>query len=249
MLTEKDIAKQIATNVAQKTSLFVPVETSVTATTSGNELHIDGLNGEYTISGAQDTDDFSKACINDTHVFTDGVAKLEEYLGDEKTHQVKATKQKVLIEIDRESAYAFINSSGDNRGNVIILYKVSESSDSPDEVWGLGEDQRYNVNHTFGVIFKISMPREFMKKEGSSYGELHSILRQFVVGIQGDSVSSVVRYISTQDFGYEGDDSYFVDMLFGYSGQDTVMDTELLERMKSFTVSIEAKADYNSKKE
>lgn len=237
MLTERELATRIATNVAQKINLFSGKDERVNARLSGNKIKIDGFRGTYTLRGAVGTEQYSAAVVNDTHFFSgDGEAEVEAHLGTEETEQlVTATEQKVEIHINEEMALKHVmGETGGDVGNTIVLYNFGEKGiDHPPK---RGDYVDYSVRLSFGVIFRMQLPEDLMEESNSfGYTKLHNLLRNCVVGVYEDDegVSSQVQFVDTRNAWYVDEGSYAVNMLFEYETCDVeIGEKEIPARLK-----------------
>ena len=75
------IAKRIKFMLSWQTDVFCQEIQEKQASLVSNEVSIDGLNGEYAITGSTH-DVATSAVVNNVLTFVDGVAKVNGFLGD-----------------------------------------------------------------------------------------------------------------------------------------------------------------------
>ena len=225
------LTKRIKTNVAQYTKLF-DIETidNVVVKTKNNVITIDGFEGEYTLSGGEDSI-ASKGCINDTLIFDNGQCVTPCYFGDNEVehNNIIAHKVNTGTAFKREVALELIVDT--KIGNSIIVYIGSTTNTSGRERSSISEDLVLKVAYTVGVLFKVDA------KQVDELGCINydGLFINSVVGAKKDG-TTMVEFKSVVDRFYAGD-SYVVDMEFGYT-DDMFMKQAFIDGLKHFDSTI-----------
>lgn len=223
------IVKHIKTRIAQHTQLFDVESQDVIAITQNNVIEVDGLDGEYTLSGGE-LGIASAGCINDTHLFDNGQVVTSCFFGDDKTnHNVKARKLNVGHAFKRDVAFqAIIDTKLENS---IIVYVGSASALSDQHLGTESEDMALKVGYTIGVMFKANA--EQIKDLGcTNYDKLFI---NSVIGARKEG-SSLVKFNNVIDRFYAGD-SYVVDIDFSYN-DEMFMEDSFLNGLKHFDTTL-----------
>lgn len=217
--------KHIKTNVAQFTQLFDVETQSVLATTQKNVIFIEGLNGEYTLSGGVDGI-ASKGCINDTYNFVDGRVETDCYFGDtQNSVKLIAHKVNVGVAITRELAHEMI--LDEKVGNGIIIYIGSMRNATQTTNMSISEDLTLKVSYTIGVMFKINTQQ--MKEIGCINADIAFI--NSVLGVKSKT-SSLIKFNSVVSRFFSGR-NYIVEYDFTY--EDIMLFNDIIiRRIKQF---------------
>jgi len=147
------IVKQIKTRIAQHTYLFDVHTQDVVAVTQNNVIRVDGLDGEYTLSGAE-LGVASAGCLNDTHLFESGQVVTSCFFGEvETSHNMKARNLNVGHAFKREVALEAVVDT--KAGNSIIVYTGSARALTTRDKGTESEDMTLKVGYTIGVMFKV----------------------------------------------------------------------------------------------
>lgn len=219
------IVKHIKTRIAQHTQLFDVESQDVVAITQNNVIEVDGLDGEYTLSGGE-LGIASAGCMNDTHFFDNGSVVTNCFFGDDETnHNVKARKLNVGNAFKRDVAFEMIIDT--KSGNSIIVYVGSASALSDQHLYTESEDMSLKVGYTIGVMFKANL--EEIKELGCT--DYDKLFINSVIGARKEG-TSLVKFNNVIDRFYAGD-SYVVDIEFSYI-DEMFMDESFLNGLKHF---------------
>lgn len=223
------IVKQIKARMAQHTYLFDVSSVDVVAVTNGNVISVTGLDGEYTLSGAE-LGIASAGCMNDTHLFSAGSVVTDCFFGEgDISHNVKARKLNVGHAFKRDVALEAIVDT--KSGNGIIVYTGSARSLSNKDKSTESEDMTLKVAYTIGVMFKVDAKQ--MEEFGCT--DYDKLFINSVIGARKEG-TTLVKFGSVVDRFYAGD-SYVVDMEFGFVDQ-MFMDDNFLSGLKHFDATI-----------
>ena len=225
------LTNKIKTNIAQQTKLFdLHTIENITVKTKNNVIIADGLNGEYTLSGAIGSV-ASKGCINDTLIFDNGQCVTECYFGDIeiKHNHITAHKVNIGTAFKREVALEIITDT--KTGNSIIIYIGSARNTSADERSSTSEDLSLRVAYTIGVLFKVNA------KQIDQLGCINydALFFNSVVGAKKDG-ATMVEFKSVVDRFHAGE-SYVIDIEFGYT-DNMFMNQAFIDGLKHFNSTV-----------
>lgn len=221
------VVKYIKKNIAQHTHLFDLNTQNKVANVHSNVIEVDGLDGEYTLSGA-DSGIASAGCINDTHLFDNGSVVTSCFFGnDETNHNVEARTLDVGHAFKRSVALeAIVNPDSKNR---IIVYVGSANTLSDQYLYSESEDMNFKVGYTIGVMFKANAVE--MKEEELGCTNYDKLFINSVINARKEG-TSLVKFNNVVDRFFAGD-SYVVDIEFSYT-DEMFMDESFLNGLKHF---------------
>lgn len=224
------ITQKIMANVAQYTTLFDTKTISKSCVTKNNLVTIDGLNGEYVLSGGVDGI-ATKNCLNDLHNFINGVATTQCFFGNtENIHNVIVHKVNVGTAIKREIALEMILDK--KIQNSIIVYWDATTNTQEGYKYNISQDNTQIYKYKIGVIYKIDA------NELKALGDcsiIDKIITNSVIYTENDA-TTLIKFESVRDRFY-ADKFYCVDMVFSYL-EDMKINDVIKDRVKHFEVTL-----------
>lgn len=207
------IARRIKFMLSWQTDVFSRDVQEMQASLVSNEVRIDGLDGEYVLTGS--VHDFAtSAVVNNVLTFVNGVAKVNGFLGDEpqvvlvlvrKVDVAECFSRDVALEHIADKAY----------GNSIAVYLGSLSGAAAHEKHTESEDRHYKGVYTVGVVFKVNA-RQFESVAWDYYDAMYA---NAVVGaVDTNKGSSMVKFVRVVSRFMSGE-YYCVEMEFAYKVQ------------------------------
>ena len=154
------LKKRLKTNIAQSTKLFDISNKNAILTTENNVLTLDDktITGEYTISNGNDTNAYTKSCINDTFVFKNGIFTSNEinYGKTIENHNIILHEVNVSSFINRDLVPEYLNNIEDKTKNEVCIYlgEVLNKTEMVDSVSNLCDLETLN---TLGVFFCLNV--------------------------------------------------------------------------------------------
>lgn len=228
------ILKRIMANVAQYTTLFDTETVSTTCVTQNNTITIDGLVGEYVLSGGTDGV-ASKGCLNQLLNFENGVATTDCFFGSDAS-TVACVTHKVNVGKAIKRDFALEMMVDDKISNVAIVYWQSTENTQASYKYSISEDLHTQYEQKFGVLAKIKATE--MEAIGGC-NVLDKVLANSVIEIDNDD-ATLIRFDRVQDRFFAGK-YYCVDLAFSYL-EDMDINDIISERLKHFdfnTLNIE----------
>lgn len=224
------ITQKIMANVAQYTTLFDTSTQNTTCKTQNNLIKIDGLNGEYVLSGGVDGI-ATKNCLNDLHRFENGIAVAQCFFGnDENIHNVTLHKVNVGTALKRELAIEVMLDKKIN--NTIIVYWDNTVNMQQGYKYNISQDNTQIYKYTIGVMYKVDA------KQNEALGDcsiIDRIITNSVIYTEKDN-ASLVKFEKVKDRFY-ADKFYCVDMEFSYL-EDMKINDVIKDRVKHFEVTL-----------
>jgi hypothetical protein len=224
------ITQKIMASVAQYTTLFDTQTINKTCVTKNNLATIDGLVGEYVLSGAIDGI-ATKNCLNDLHNFVNGVATTQCFFGNtEVTHNVVAHKVNVGTAIKRELAIEMILDK--KIDNSIIVYWDATTNTQEGYKYNISQDNTQIYKNKIGVVYKIKA------SEIEALGNcsiIDKIVANSIIYTENDA-TTLIKFESVRDRFY-ADKFYCVDMVFSYL-EDMKINDVIKDRVKHFEVTL-----------
>lgn len=224
------ITQKIMANIPQYTKLFDTYTLETTCVTKNNTITIDGLNGEYVLSGGIDGI-ATKNCLNDLHNFENGVATAQCFFGNtEIVHDVTIHKVNVGTAIKREVAIKML--LDEKIKNSIIVYWDATVNTQEDYKYNISQDNTQVYKNKIGVFYKVGASE--IKALGSC-SIIDRIVANSVIYTENDD-TSLIKFESVRDRFY-ADKYYCVDMVFSYL-EDMKINDVIKDRVKHFEVTL-----------
>lgn len=224
-----EIVRHIKTRIAQHTHLFDVGVHDVVAVTRNNVIRVAGLNGEYTLSGGK-LGVASAGCMNDTHLFENGLVETGCFFGDvETSHNMQARVLNVGHAFKRDVALEAIVDT--KAGNSIIAYIGGARNLSNQSRSSESEDMTLKVAYTVGVMFKVEAGQ--MQELGCT--DYDKLFINSVIGARKEG-TTLLKFSNVVDRFYAGD-SYVVDMEFSYT-DSMFMGQSFIDGLKHFDATI-----------
>lgn len=224
------ITQKIMSNVAQVTKIFDTETINTTCKTQSNLIKIDGLNGEYVLSGGIDGI-ATKSCLNDLHRFENGVAVANSFFGhDETIHNITIHKVNVGTALTRGIALEIMLDKKIN--NSIIVYWMDTVNTQQNYKYGISQDNTQIYKHTIGVMYKISKDKN---NDNCDCSVFDAIIANSIVYTEKPN-TSLIKFEKINDRFY-ADKFYCVDMVFSYL-EDMKINEVIKDRVKHFEVTL-----------
>lgn len=226
------IIKKIMANIAQFTQLFDIETVATNCDLQSNTITITGLNGEYVISGAVDTETFSAGCVNGMHNFIDGVATANCFFGDAVTN-IDCVTHEVNVGKAIKRDFALQTVIDTKIENVIIVYWDSTQNTQDGYKDTISEDLRTQLQQQFGVMMKVKAT-QLQDLGGCSV--LDRVLANSVIETGSDD-ATLIRFDNVKDRFFAGDD-VCVDIGFSYLENMDINDI-ILERLSAYNATLD----------
>ena len=221
------IVKRMMANIPQYTQLFDTYTQNTTCVTQNNTILIDGINGEYTISGGVDGV-ATKSCLNDLHSFENGVAVAQCFFGnDQITHNIALHKVNVGTAIKRDFALEMMVDKKIN--NIAIVYWDATQNTQNDYKYTISQDNTQMIQVRFGVMYKIKASD--LQLIGGCNDVIDKVIANSVIET-GDENKTLIRFDSVKDR-FFAEKFYCVDMAFSYL-EDMKINDIIKDRVKHF---------------
>lgn len=207
------IAKKIKFMLSWQTSVFSQEMQQVQAVLVSDEVRIEGLDGEYVLTGSVH-DVSTSAVVNNVLDFVGGVAKVNGFLGDEgQSVGVAVSKIRVAECFSRDVAMEHIADKAYQ--NTIAMYLGALAGLSSNEKHTTSEDRHYKGMYSVGVIFKVNA-KQF---EGVAWDYYDAMYANAVVGsVDAHKGSTMVKFVRVLSRFMSGE-YYCVEMEFAYKVQ------------------------------
>lgn len=207
------IAKKIKFMLSWQTDVFSQEKVERQATLISDEVRIDGLNGEYVLTGSVH-DVSTSAVVNNVLDFVGGVAKVNGFLGDDgQIVEVWASKIRVAECFSRDVAMEHIADKAYQ--NSIAVYLGSLAGLATGDKHTASEDGHYKGGYSIGVIYKVDA-KQF---ESVAWDYYDSMYANAVVGaVDAHKGSTMVKFVRVLSRFMSGE-YYCVEMEFAYKVQ------------------------------
>ncbi len=227
------VFKQIKSRISKCTNTFDSITIEKEITIVNNLINVRGIeDGEWVITGAVDTDQYTAGCINTVHNFSNGVATAECFFGDEEsTLNIVFHKIDIFYAMNKvESRNITLSKKPENK---IIVYENSLISLDERNIYSESIDPTLNVRRSIGVVFQINI-----KEPQEMYSSiLDKIFINVVNGIIPEDYETIIRFESVSSR-VKIEDAYVVDYNFYYIEEEYECDVDKKE-IADFLVDFE----------
>lgn len=224
------IVKKIMANIPQYTNMFDTYTLSTSCVTKNNTITIDGLNGEYVLSGGVDGT-ATKNCLNDIHNFINGVATTQSFFGNTETvHNVEIHKVNVGTSIKRELALEMMIDK--KIDNIVIVYWDGTVNTQVGYKYNISQDNTQIIENKIGIMYKIKASQ--LEAIGNCT-MIDKVVMNSVVYTENED-TTLIKFGSVKDRFY-AEKFYCVDMSFSYL-EDMKINDIIKDRVKHFEVTL-----------
>ena len=223
------IKKTLKTYLAQYTTLYDITSKSVNVSSNKNVLTADGLNGEFTLSGAV-AGNSSIGTINNTFNFVNGTVTTDTFFGEGDISYTGITAHKVNVgtAFDRTTALKVMENTDSN--NCVILYQDSTVGEGNIRQ-NISADMRQDVTYSIGMMVKTKASQV----ETLGAANMEKLFINSIVVAQTTTSSLPLFQQITERFYVEP--FYVTDLKFTYE-DEIFLNTNFINSLKYFDAKL-----------